>query len=100
MGIKQAAGGQSIPVKERNGLEPIYRSDPFVLSALGIDQLSVGERLQLIDLIWDSLPEHVDAADVPAWHLAELANRRAEADASPGIGKPWREVLGELGAVD
>lgn len=68
------------------------------VEALGIDQLSIGERLQLFDLIWDSLPEHVDPADVPAWHLAEIANRRAEADENPGIGKPWQQVLGELGA--
>jgi putative addiction module component (TIGR02574 family) len=68
------------------------------VAALGIDRLTVGERLQLIDAIWDSLPKHVDAADVPAWHLAEIAKRRAELDASPGVGKPWREVLGDLGA--
>jgi putative addiction module component (TIGR02574 family) len=67
------------------------------VEALGIDQLSVGERLQLIDAIWDSLPENVDPADVPAWHLAELAIRRAEADASPAAGRPWRQVLGDLG---
>ena len=64
--------------------------------ALGIDQLSVGERLELIDLIWESLPEPVQPTDVPAWHLAELAKRRAEAAESPGAGKPWREVLDQL----
>jgi putative addiction module component (TIGR02574 family) len=65
---------------------------------LGIDRLTVGERLELIDLIWDSLPAQIDPADVPEWHLAELANRRAEADARPGTGKHWREVLRQLGA--
>lgn len=68
------------------------------VEALGIDRLSVQERLQLIDLIWDSLPEHIDSADIPAWHLAERAIRRAEAEANPGVGKPWRQVLDELGA--
>jgi putative addiction module component (TIGR02574 family) len=68
------------------------------IEALGIHQLSVGERLQLIDAIWESLPEQVDPADVPDWHLAELAIRRAEADSSPGIGKPWRDVLNQLGS--
>ena len=66
--------------------------------ALGIDRLSIGERLDLIDLIWASLPATIDPKDVPAWHLAELELRRAEADAKPGAGKPWREVLDGLGA--
>jgi putative addiction module component (TIGR02574 family) len=68
------------------------------IGELGIDQLSVGERLELIDAIWDSLPEQVDPAEVPDWHLAELAIRRAGADAAPGVGKSWREVLSQFGA--
>lgn len=69
----------------------------FSIEALGIDRLSVRERLDLIEQIWDSLPQHVDADEVPDWHLAELAKRRAEADAAPGAGKPWREALGRFG---
>lgn len=64
--------------------------------ALGIDRLSVGERLALIDLLWDSLPESVSPTDVPAWHLAELAKRRQQSEELPGIGKPWRQVLDGL----
>jgi putative addiction module component (TIGR02574 family) len=66
---------------------------PVSIKALGIDRLSVPERLELIEQIWDSLPEQVSPGEVPAWHLAELAKRRAQADASPGAGKPWREAL-------
>lgn len=66
------------------------------LEALGIDRLSVQERLALIEQIWDSLPEQVTSEEVPAWHLAELARRKAIADAQPGLGLPWREVLGPL----
>jgi putative addiction module component (TIGR02574 family) len=66
---------------------------PVSIEALGIDRLSVRDRLELIEQIWDSLPEHVSPDEVPVWHLAELAKRRAEADAAPGAGKPWREAL-------
>lgn len=52
------------------------------VESLGIDRLSVGDRLELIDLIWDSLPAQVDASDVPAWHRAELAILRADVDAT------------------
>ena len=70
---------------------------PVNIEALGIDRLSISERLELIDWIWDSLPQQVEPTDVPSWHLAELVRRRAEAAANPGIGKPWREVLDQLG---
>ena len=64
---------------------------------LGIDRLSIRERRDLIEQIWDSLPEQLNPDEVPAWHLAELAKRRAEADSNPRAGKPWREALGRFG---
>jgi len=69
---------------------------PVSIEALGIHQLSVGERLELIEQIWNSLPEQVTPQDVPGWHLAELTKRRAQAATQPGQGKLWREVLGPL----
>ena len=66
---------------------------PVTVEGLGIDRLSVRERLDLIEQIWDSLPEQVSPDEVPEWHLAELAKRRAEADTSPRAGEPWREAL-------
>jgi len=66
------------------------------LEALGITQLSVRDRLELIEQIWDGLPVEVKSGEVPESHLAELAKRLANAKAHPGLGKPWREVLGSL----
>ena len=66
------------------------------IETLGIDRLSVAERLELIEQIWNSLPDQIDPKEVPEWHRAELAKRRQQADAQPGDGKPWREVLGPL----
>ncbi|MCE9533671.1 MAG: addiction module protein [Planctomycetes bacterium] len=66
------------------------------LESMGIEKLSVRERLDLIDQIWDSLPETFEPHEVPEWHLVELAKRRAEAANRPGEGRPWREVLESL----
>ena len=66
------------------------------IDAFGIDRLSIGERLELIEFIWNSLPENVDPANVPDWHLAELVKRRGEAETDPAAGRPWREVLDQL----
>jgi putative addiction module component (TIGR02574 family) len=65
----------------------------ITLQQFGIDKLCVAERLELIEKIWDSLPEQVAPTEAPEWHLAILAKRRAQAEAEPGVGKPWREVL-------
>ena len=63
------------------------------VEALGLDRLSVQERLELLELIWNSLPQQVEPCEVPSWHLAEIAKRRAEVYANPGVGKLWREAL-------
>jgi len=52
---------------------------PVTIESLGIDRLTVRERLELIEQIWDSLPESIEPQEVPEWHLVELARRRAEA---------------------
>lgn len=69
----------------------------ITLKELGIDRLTVQERLDLIEQIWDSLPPLVQPDEVPEWHLAELSRRRASLDAAPGQGKPWREALARFG---
>jgi putative addiction module component (TIGR02574 family) len=69
---------------------------PVNIEALGIHELSVGEKLELIEQIWNSLPDQVAPSDVPGWHLAELARRRAQGEAQPGQGMPWRDVLNPL----
>ncbi|MBY0526667.1 MAG: addiction module protein [Gemmataceae bacterium] len=69
---------------------------PVSIHLLGIDRLTVQERSDLIGKIWDRLPDSVDRAELPEWHMAEIARRCADAVARPGLGKPWREVLGSL----
>jgi putative addiction module component (TIGR02574 family) len=66
------------------------------LSQLGIDRLSVSERIELIGLIWDSITEVGEETPVPDWHLRELEKRRAAADADPGAGIPWDVVKSRL----
>ena len=66
------------------------------IDSLGIDRLSVRDRLDLIEQIWDSLPEQVEPLDIPDWHVAELTTRCGRAAESPGVGKPWRQVLERL----
>ena len=69
------------------------------LETFEIDRLSVSDRLELIELIWESLPDQVAAEDLPAWHVAELAKRMANVEANPGTGRPWRDVLAKYDEI-
>jgi putative addiction module component (TIGR02574 family) len=67
----------------------------LTLQQFGIDQLDSNQRLELIGLIWDSLPD--DAPFVPpAWHLELLEQRLAAADAAPDDVEPWETVRDRL----
>ena len=72
----------------------------ITIRELGIDRLSVRERLDLIEQIWDSLPEAVAPDEVPEWHKELLAERLAEAEANTGGGVGWREALAAIRSKD
>ncbi len=61
-----------------------------------IRKLSVAERIQLVEDIWDSVAE--EAADLPITEpqRQELDRRRARAETHPGEGAPWNEVKAGL----
>lgn len=69
---------------------------PPSITMLDINQLPVPQRLELIDKLWDSIPESVDSLPVPDWHKQELEKRLAEADADPKAVIPWDQVRSEL----
>jgi putative addiction module component (TIGR02574 family) len=66
------------------------------LSDVAINQLSVAERLDLISVLWDSIPDSVEELPIPEWHREELERRLAAADADPGGAIPWEEVRQRL----
>lgn len=58
--------------------------------------LTVGQRMELIGELWDSIPDSLDALPIPAWHREELERRLAAADADPEAAIPWEEVKRRL----
>lgn len=65
-------------------------------SDLNIEQLSVPERLDLIGVLWDSIPDSAEALPVPEWHREEIERRLAAADADPGAAVPWDQVKARM----
>ena len=65
------------------------------LERFGIDQLSTSERLELIELLWDSIPDDTPFSP-PDWHIRELEKRKANAKANPDAVESWESVLSRL----
>ena len=54
--------------------------------------LPLGEKLNLIEQLWDSLTSSErDALPVPAWHHDELEKRQADIDRNTQVVRPDEE---------
>ena len=67
-------------------------------AAFDYRRLTISERLQLVEDIWDSIAEDADATTLPLSEaeLAELERRRAEMEANPERGEPWDVVRARI----
>lgn len=70
----------------------------MALPSLDLTRMTPAERLELIEVLWDSLDQE-DLEPLPADQLAELERRAAAATTDPSGGKPWGEVLDRLRAT-
>ena len=52
-------------------------------------KLSTAEKLELVEELWDSIPEEDEALELTAEQREDLDRRLAEADADPDGGVPW-----------
>ena len=59
-------------------------------------KLSVSERIQLVEEIWDSIAAHPESLPVTEAQKAELDRRLADYRANPGQGRTWEEVRDSL----
>jgi putative addiction module component (TIGR02574 family) len=63
-----------------------------LLSSLGIDRLSVVERIQLVQEIWDSLVPDAEQLPITEAQRLELDRRLAALEANPDDVVSWEEV--------
>jgi hypothetical protein len=55
-----------------------------MIQAAEIEQMSLEERLQAMELLWTSLARTPDAVPSPGWHGEVLATRMAKIDRGKG----------------
>ena len=58
--------------------------------------LSTAKKIELVEELWDSIPETDEALAVTPELRVDLADRVAEADADPEGGTPWEVVRDEI----
>jgi putative addiction module component (TIGR02574 family) len=66
------------------------------LQSLGIDRLSLDERLRLVEDIWDSIAAEAEALPIPQSHKDELDRRLAAYEQNPTAGSPVDEAMARL----
>ncbi len=65
---------------------------PPTMQDLGIDRLSVEDRLALAQEIWESVSHDLDREPLTAAQRFELERRLADSLARPDAVTPWEEV--------
>lgn len=68
------------------------------LKSLGIDRLSVEERLALVEELWDSIAEDSAAVPLTEAQRAELDRRLTEHEAHPEDVVSWEDVKAAITA--
>ncbi len=65
---------------------------PPSLETLGIDRMSVEERLALVEAIWDSIAPQTETAPLTEAQQAEVDRRWTAHEANPQAAIPWEQV--------
>ncbi len=66
------------------------------VKSLGIDRLSLDERLTLVEDIWDTIAADSGALPLTDAQRAELDRRLAEHESNPEDVVPWGEVRASI----
>ncbi len=60
----------------------------------GFDELTIDQKLDYVQSLWDRIAAKPETVPVPEWHLDLIEQRLRQNRA--GVGRPWSEVRDEL----
>ena len=66
------------------------------MNSLGINQLSIAQRILLVEEIWDSIANDSENLPLTEAQKQDLQRRLAEYKANPKAGASWEEVKARL----
>jgi putative addiction module component (TIGR02574 family) len=71
-------------------------SQPVPLPPPGFDELSVDEKIDYLQSLWDRIAATPEAIPVPQWHRKILDERLKDLEADPISGDSWDVVQERL----
>jgi len=66
------------------------------LKSLGIDKLSLAQRILLVEEIWDSIAAQADELPITDAQKKDVERRLAAYHKNPNAGSSWEEVKARL----
>ena len=69
---------------------------PMPLPPHGFDELSVDEKIEYLQSLWDRIAATPDTLSVPDWHREFVDHRLKDLEASPESGDSWDVVQERL----
>jgi putative addiction module component (TIGR02574 family) len=68
----------------------------MAVPALPLDKMSVAEKLQTIEAIWENLSANPEQIESPAWHREELRVREAQVASGEVKLIAWKKAKAEI----
>jgi hypothetical protein len=72
------------------------KEDRIVYPVLPLNEMTVADKLAIMELIWDDLSRTAEDIPTPAWHGEVLADRQREIDEGKGEFLPLNEFRQDL----
>lgn len=63
---------------------------------LDVRQMSVSERIVLMERLWESMSSPEDLSEPPEWHESVLRDREAEWRERHAVSQDWAEAREEI----
>ena len=71
-------------------------ANPVPLPPPGFDDLSVDEKIDYVQSLWDRIAATPETIPVPEWHREILDERLKDLEANPNAGESWEIVQQRL----
>jgi putative addiction module component (TIGR02574 family) len=73
-------------------------SKPIPSPPPGFDELSVDQRIDFVQSLWDRIAATPQQVTIPDWHRRIILERLEAYRADPTAGRPWADVRTEIEA--
>ncbi len=71
-------------------------SKPISSPPPGFDELTVDERIDFVQSLWDRIAATPEQVPVPEWHRRIIRERLASYRTNPDAGRSWADARAEI----